>query len=120
MQWSERGVILGVRKHGESSVIVELMTRAHGRHAGVVRSGRSKTMQPVLQPGNEVLVTWRARLEEHLGVFSAEPLTLRTHLLMSDARALHGVNWLRRCCACSRNAIPMRKFSTWRRRCSAI
>jgi DNA repair protein RecO (recombination protein O) len=94
MQWSERGVILGVRKHGESSVIVELMTRAHGRHAGVVRSGRSKTMQPVLQPGNEVLVTWRARLEEHLGVFSAEPLTLRTHLLMSDARALHGVNWL--------------------------
>ena len=94
MQWSERGVILGVRKHGESSVIVELMTRAHGRHAGVVRSGRSKTMQPVLQPGNEVAATWRARLDEHIGAFALEPLTLRTHLLMNDARALHGVNWL--------------------------
>ena len=94
MQWSEPGVILGVRKHGESSVIIELMTRAHGRHVGVVRAGRSKTMQPVLQPGNEVFVTWRARLEEHIGAFALEPLTLRTHLLMSDARALHGVNWL--------------------------
>jgi DNA repair protein RecO (recombination protein O) len=94
MEWTEPGLILGVRKHGESSVIVELMTRAHGRHAGVVRSGRSRTMQPVLQPGNEVLATWRARLEEHIGAFALEPLALRTHLLIGDPRALHGVNWL--------------------------
>jgi len=94
MEWSERALVLGVKKHGETSVILEAMTRDHGRHVGVVRSGRSKTMQPVLQPGNEVLVTWRARLEEHIGAFSVEPLILRTHLLMSEARALHGVNWL--------------------------
>ena len=94
MEWSERALVLGVKKHGETSVILEAMTRDHGRHVGVVRSGRSKTMQPVLQPGNEVAVTWRARLEEHIGAFAVEPLTLRTHLLMADVRALHGVNWL--------------------------
>lgn len=94
MEWSERALVLGVKKHGETSVILEVMTREHGRHVGVVRSGRSKTMQPVLQPGNEVAVTWRARLEEHIGAFTAEPLTLRTHLVMADVRALHGVNWL--------------------------
>jgi DNA repair protein RecO (recombination protein O) len=94
MEWSERGLILGVKKHGENSVIVELMTRGHGRHFGVVRSGRSKNMQPVLQPGNEVAVVWRARLEEHIGAFVLEPALLRTHELMGSARALHGVNWL--------------------------
>ncbi|MCW2316930.1 DNA repair protein RecO (recombination protein O) [Rhodoblastus acidophilus] len=94
MEWSERALVLGVKKHGETSVILEVATRDHGRHVGVVRSGRSKTMQPVLQPGNEVAVTWRARLEEHIGAFVVEPLALRTHLLMCDVRALHGVNWL--------------------------
>jgi DNA repair protein RecO (recombination protein O) len=94
MEWSERGLILGCKKHGETSVILELMTRAHGRHLGVVRGGRSKTMQPVLQPGNEVEVFWRARLEEHLGHYAVEAAVLRTDLLLSDPQVLHGVNWL--------------------------
>jgi DNA repair protein RecO (recombination protein O) len=94
MEWSERALVMGVKKHGETSVILETMTRGHGRHVGVVRSGRAKAMQPVLQPGNEVAVTWRARLEEHIGTFAVEPVLLRTHVLMGDARALHGVNWL--------------------------
>ncbi len=94
MEWSERGLILGAKKHGETSVILELMTRAHGRHLGVVRGGRSKTMQPVLQPGSEVEVSWRARLEEHLGVYAVEAAVLRTDLLLSNPQGLHGVNWL--------------------------
>ena len=95
MEWSERGLVLGLKKHGETSVILELMTRGHGRHLGVVRGGRSKTMQPVLQPGNEVEAMWRARLER-----ASRPLRgrsggcLRTDLLMSSPQALHGVNWL--------------------------
>lgn len=94
MEWSERGLILGLKKHGETSVILELMTRGHGRHLGVVRGGRSKTMQPVLQPGNEVAAVWRARLEEHLGLYAVEPAALRTDLLLSSPQGLHGVNWL--------------------------
>src|ERR687889_176799 len=65
MQWTDDGVVLGARKHGESSLILELMTRAHGRHLGLVHGGRSKTLQPVLQTGNTVQATWRARLAEH-------------------------------------------------------
>ncbi len=94
MEWSERGLILGCRKHGETSVILELMTRAHGRHLGVVRGGRAKTMQPVLQPGNEVTAVWRARLDEHLGLYAVEAAVLRTDLLLSNPQGLHGVNWL--------------------------
>lgn len=94
MEWSERGLVLGLRRHGENSVILEAMTSAHGRHLGVVRGGRSRAHQPVLQPGNEVELFWRARLEEQLGQYRVEPLRLRTDLVLRDPRHLHGVNWL--------------------------
>ena len=67
MEWRDEGIIIGVRRHGETSTIVEAMTRAHGRHLGLVRGGRSRRMQPMLQPGNRVELVWRARLDEHLG-----------------------------------------------------
>jgi DNA repair protein RecO (recombination protein O) len=91
MQWTDEGVVLGVRKHGETSVILELMTRGHGRHLGLVHGGRSKTLQPVLQPGNTVHVTWRARLDEHLGAYQVEGLNLRAARLMGSSMALYGL-----------------------------
>ncbi len=94
MDWSDRGLVIGLRKHGESSVILEIMTENHGRHLGVVRSGRSRTMQPTLQQGNSVTVTWRARLEEHIGAFAVEAHDLRAGRLMASPMALHGLHWL--------------------------
>ncbi|MBF2716641.1 DNA repair protein RecO [Agrobacterium vitis] len=94
MEWTDQAIVLGVRRHGETSVIAEMMTLARGRHLGLVRGGRSRTMQPVLQPGNVVEVTWRARLEEHLGDFRVEPLQLRAGHLMSSATAVYGVQAL--------------------------
>ena len=91
MQWSDEAIVLGVRRHGETSVIAEVMTRGRGRHLGMVRGGRSRTMQPVLQPGNSVEATWRARLDEHLGEFRLEPLELRAGRLMETATAVYGV-----------------------------
>ena len=64
MEWRDLGIVVGLRKHGETSVIAEVMTRDHGRHLGLVRSGRTRRMQPVLQPGTEVEAVWRARLED--------------------------------------------------------
>ena len=91
MEWRDEGLIIGVRKHGETSVIVEAMTRAHGRHLGLVRGGRSRRMQPFLQAGNSAEFVWRARLDEHLGAFAVEPTRLRTARLMASAEALHAV-----------------------------
>ena len=67
MEWRDEGLIIGGRRHGESSVILEVMTREHGRHLGLVHGGRSRKQQPVLQAGNTVHAVWRARLDEHLG-----------------------------------------------------
>ena len=88
MEWSEDAIILGARRHGEGDTILEVMTHERGRHAGLVRGGRSKRLRPVLQAGNSVTVTWRARLEEHLGMFTVEPVALRAAQLMHDRSAL--------------------------------
>jgi DNA repair protein RecO (recombination protein O) len=91
MEWRDEGLIIGVKKYGETSVIVEAMTRAHGRHLGLVRGGRSRRMQPFLQAGNNAELVWRARLDEQLGTFALEPTKLRAARLMASAEALHGL-----------------------------
>ncbi len=94
MQWSDEGIIIGTRRHGETSLIVELMTPAHGRHLGLVRGGRSRRQQPILQPGNSVNATWRARLDEHLGTYTVEPTHQRAARLIESAVGLYGIQML--------------------------
>lgn len=90
MEWRDEGIILGVRRHGETSTIVELFTAERGRHLGLVRGGRSRRMQVMLQPGNTVDATWRARLDEHLGYFTVEVREARAAALMESRSALYG------------------------------
>jgi DNA repair protein RecO (recombination protein O) len=97
MNWSDEGIVLGVRRHGEANAIAEVMTRKHGRHLGLVRGGAGSRMRPVLQPGNAVGVTWRARLDEHLGHFAVEGLRLRAEF-MATAHAVFGVTHLAALC----------------------
>ncbi|MBI2719954.1 MAG: DNA repair protein RecO [Rhizobiales bacterium] len=94
MEWRDQAVILAVRRHGETSAIVEALTAEHGRSLGLVRGGRSRRLRPVLQPGNQVDVTWRARLEEHLGTFAIEATSLRAGPIMEDPFRLAGLSTL--------------------------
>lgn len=94
MQWTDEGIVIGARPHGETSVVLELLTRAHGRHLGLVRGGRSKRLQPTLQVGNEVMATWSARLDSHLGLYVVEPTRSRLAGLMAERAGLAGVAWL--------------------------
>lgn len=94
MEWTDDAIILSSRKLGETDVILEVMTAARGRHLGVVRGGRSRKQQPTLQPGNSVAVTWRARLDDHLGNFRVESLVSRAAALMQTPIGVHGVQTL--------------------------
>ncbi|MEL6290410.1 MAG: DNA repair protein RecO [Pseudomonadota bacterium] len=91
MEWSDEGIVLGVRGHGETGAIADIFTRAHGRHLGFVHGGRSRKIRPILQAGNHVSVTWRARLEDHMGHFAVELLTPRAAEAMNDPLALAGL-----------------------------
>ncbi|MGC2200223.1 MAG: DNA repair protein RecO, partial [Stellaceae bacterium] len=72
MEWRDQGFVLAARRYGESGAIVELLTREHGRHAGLVRGGQAPKMRAVLQPGNAVAAAWRGRLSDHLGTLVCE------------------------------------------------
>jgi DNA repair protein RecO (recombination protein O) len=98
MEWIDEGIVLGVKRHGETSIILELMTRAHGRHLGLVRGGSGPRLRGILQPGNTVRATWRARLDEHLGLYLVEAANLRAAGFLDKAHALHGVTHLAALC----------------------
>lgn len=111
MEWRDEGVLLSARPHGETSVIAEVFTAAHGRHAGVVRGGASRRQAAHLQPGAQVAVTWRARLDDHIGTFTLEPLWARAGVL-ADAGRLAALS---SACALLRLALPERDphLSLW-------
>jgi DNA repair protein RecO (recombination protein O) len=94
MQWSDEGIVLGAKRHGESSAILELLTREHGRHLGLVRGGSGTRLKPVLQAGNTVSVVWRARLEDHLGHYTVEGLNLRAASFFMLPHAIYGLTHL--------------------------
>ncbi|MGX7704790.1 DNA repair protein RecO [Methylobacterium sp. Gmos1] len=93
MQWTDDGLVLGARRHGETGVVLELMTAEHGRHLGLVHGGRSRRMQPVLQPGNLVRAVWRARLDEGLGSYAVEPIASASARLIGSRLALYGIGY---------------------------
>jgi len=105
LEWRDEGAVLSMRPHGESAAIIEVFTAHHGRHAGVVRGGASRKMAAVLQPGSQVSVVWKARLDQHVGAFTVEPVRSRAGVL-GDRIALAG---LAATCALLRGALPERE-----------
>ena len=94
MQWEAEALVLAVRPHGESSAIVDVFSREQGRFAGLVRGGNSRRLRPILQPGNMVVATWRARLSEHLGTMTVDAGRAHAAEAMADAKALAGLSAL--------------------------
>lgn len=104
MDWRDEGLLLSARPHGEGAAIIEVFTAAHGRHLGVVRGGASRRLAPILQPGAQLAVTWRARLDGHLGAFTVEPVRSRAAVL-DDPLALSGLGAI---CALLHLTLPER------------
>lgn len=106
MEWREEGLLLAVRRHGESAAIIEVFTEARGRHAGVVRGGAGRRLAPVLQIGAQLDLTWRARLEDHVGSFTLEPVKGRAAAILGDRGALLGLSSV---CSLLAFALPERQ-----------
>lgn len=84
MQWSDDGIVLASRAHGERALVVQVLTQEHGRHAGLLRGGQSPKTRAQWQIGNRLAVTWRARLAEHLGFLTGELLEAHAAKLLND------------------------------------
>ena len=106
MDWTDRGIVLSARRHGESAVILALMTEAHGRHLGIVRGGAGRRARGLYEPGNLVAATWRARLEDHLGGFACELVRAGAAAVLDDPLRLAGLSAL---VAVVETALPERE-----------
>ncbi|MQX36753.1 DNA repair protein RecO [Roseospira navarrensis] len=106
VEWRDEAIVLAGRPHGETSLLVSVLSRTHGRHMGLVRGGVGKAARGLWQPGNRLHVTWKARLADHLGTLSGE---------MADALAArvlgHGdrLAVLAAICAVAEAALPERE-----------
>jgi DNA repair protein RecO (recombination protein O) len=89
MEWTDSAIVLSARRHGETGSILDVLTREHGRHAGLVRGSKNRAL---LQPGNGLMVHWRARLADQLGSFTVELAQARAGALMEGRAALLGLN----------------------------
>lgn len=106
MDWTDQGIVLGRRRHGESAAVVTLLTREHGRHAGLVRGGTGKRGAALYQPGNLLAAHWRARLAEHLGTLTAEMADAFAARVLDDPLRLAGIT---SACAVLDAALPERE-----------
>ena len=106
IEWRDEGIVLAARPHGETAVILELLTRAHGRHLGIVHGGISRRKAPMLQPGNQLDAVWRARIEDHMGTWSVELRRSRAASLLADPLRLAALS---SCCALASFALPERE-----------
>jgi DNA repair protein RecO (recombination protein O) len=109
MQWQDDAILLATRRHGESALIVQLLTRGHGRHAGLVRGGQGRRLRTVYQIGNRLAVTWKARLAEHLGIIAGELLQGHAARFMDDPGRLA---CLAAAAALAESALPEREPHT--------
>jgi DNA repair protein RecO (recombination protein O) len=106
MEWTDEAIVLSARPHGEAAVVATLLTHNHGRHSGLVQGGRSSKQRGNLQPGNRVSARWRARLADHLGNFTVEPVHNASAGMLDDPLRLA---CLVSACAMTEVALPDRE-----------
>lgn len=92
MQWQDEGIILSLRKYGEYDAVVDVLTRHHGRHAGMVRGGMGRRKRGDVQVGNFVTLEWRGRLETHLGTYQLELARAYSATLLDSGAKLAVLN----------------------------
>ncbi len=106
MDWSDEGIVLRARKHGESAAIVSLLTRNHGRHMGLVRGGAGRSKRSLMEPGNLLDAEWRARLADHLGTYTVELDRAYSAAVLDDPLRLAVLS---SACAVADGALPERE-----------
>jgi len=109
MDWNDDGIVLGLRHFGESSAILEALTREHGRHLGLLRGATSKRLKGALEPGNVLKLHWRARIDQQLGSYTVELASARAAQFFHDGLKLAGLS---SACAIVAATLPEREAHT--------
>lgn len=106
MNFTDTGIILDARAHGETHAIADVFTEHHGRWAGLVYGGQGRQKRPLLQPGNEVTLEWKGRADDSLGHFTLEMAHARAGEAMGERLSLAALS---AACATALATLPERE-----------
>ena len=92
MRWSDKGLVVSVKKYGENSLILHLFTKDHGVHAGLVKYSTTKKNGYIYELGNILSVEWTGRLEEQLGFYKSELEKSYLYNIINNSLKLDALN----------------------------
>lgn len=93
-EFTDTGIILDLRAHGENHAVANILSAQHGRIAGLVHGGQGRRQQPNVQPGNLVNFRWHAKTSQQLGTLSLELLHNPSAGVMHDHVRLAALQFL--------------------------
>lgn len=103
MHWTDTAIILSAQKFSENSSIVTAFCSEHGISKGLVKGIQGKKNRGIFHPGNYVNISWRGRLAEHLGMFTAELNQSIAALILTDKQRLAALSTI---CALLEETLP--------------
>jgi DNA repair protein RecO (recombination protein O) len=104
--WSDQGIVLSARSHGEGGAVVSVLTESHGRYAGYVHGARSLKLRGMVEPGTLVNFEWKARIADQLGTMTFDGGRNLAGLILDDPLKLAAL--LSACSLCDA-ALPERE-----------
>lgn len=103
MKWEDEGIVVSLKNHGESNLIVTFFTKYHGRYNGFLRKGKKTQFE--CQLGVNSKIWWNARLSEHLGIWKVETLYNPIGVIFNDRLSLYA---LKSACNLIQTVLPER------------
>lgn len=111
MKFEDVGYIINVRKHGDKSVILTVLTKDNGKLIGYVKGALSKKTLPIYQVGNFVHIEAYSRLEENMLSFRVEPINYNAVNFMGDMKKLETLMvFCSLCNSCLQEKEPLGRF----------
>ena len=109
MRWSDKGLVISVKKYGENSLILHLLTKDHGVHAGLVKYISTKKSGHIYELGNILSVEWTGRLEEQLGFYKSELEKSYLYSIINNSLKLDALNTI---CPMLSTFLPERQVNS--------
>ncbi len=107
--WTDKGLIIALRPHGEGGAVVSILTENHGRHAGYVHGAQSSKKRAMLEIGTDVAIDWQARTSDQLGTYKLEQIKNWSGAVIDHS---HRLSSLLSACHLCELALPEREKHT--------
>ncbi len=103
VQFTDQGYIINLRRHGESSLILTVLTKSHGKVTGYAKNALTRKNLGIYQLGNLIEISAYARVDDNMLSLKTELVSPAAVNFLSDNAKLQALSSL---CALSNTCMP--------------